>query len=258
MPPTATAPTACSTSRPAPASSATANAIWSSPPGNFYQTDDQISCGGHTQRFAYYASLNGNRSNFGLQTPIPQVYHDAENGYGGFASFIYNNDAQNQFRVVGSLRQDYYQIPIDPDPNSIGNQILIRPARFPATDCTMPNASPMAMLFSWIHTFDPSTLLTLSPFYHYNAAHYEGSPDDYPVSTNVNLQANYVGFQGILNKSFWRNDMEAGVYGFFQHQYSYFGNVFTDGTPNFPPSSIGVNGGVAEEYHQRPIQRDDG
>ena len=84
--------------------------------GNFYQTDDQISCGGHTQRFAYYASLNGNRSNYGLQTPIPQVYNDAENGYGGFASFIYNHDSKNQFRVVASLRQDYYQIPIDPDP----------------------------------------------------------------------------------------------------------------------------------------------
>ncbi len=92
--------------------------------GNFYQTDDQISCGGHTQRFAYYASLNGNRSNYGLQTPIPQVYNDAQNGYGGFASFIYNPDPKNQFRVVTSLRQDYYQIPVDPDPNSVGNQIL--------------------------------------------------------------------------------------------------------------------------------------
>ena len=75
--------------------------------GNFYQTDDQISCGGHTQRFAYYASLNGNRSNYGLQTPIPQVYNDAENGYGGFVSLIFNRDSKNQFRVVGSLRQDY-------------------------------------------------------------------------------------------------------------------------------------------------------
>src|SRR5580658_1926745 len=37
--------------------------------GNFYQTNDQISCGGHTERFAYYGSLNGNRSNLGLQTP---------------------------------------------------------------------------------------------------------------------------------------------------------------------------------------------
>ena len=39
--------------------------------GNFYQTDDQISCGGHTQRFAYYASLNGNRSNYGLADSDP-------------------------------------------------------------------------------------------------------------------------------------------------------------------------------------------
>ena len=99
--------------------------------GNFYQTNDQLSCGGHTARFAYYASLNGNRSNYGLQTPVAQVVHDADNGYGGFASFIFNPDSKNQFRVVGSLRQDYYQIPIDPDPNSIGNSELsqLRTAR---------------------------------------------------------------------------------------------------------------------------------
>ena len=46
--------------------------------GNFYQTDDQLSCGDHTQRFAWYASANGNRSAYGLQTPIPQVVNDAE------------------------------------------------------------------------------------------------------------------------------------------------------------------------------------
>ncbi len=89
--------------------------------GNWYQTNDQINFGGHTERFAYYVSLNGNRSNYGLQTPIGQVFHDAENGYGGFASFIFNPDPKNQFRLVTSLRQDYYQIPYDPDPNSFGN-----------------------------------------------------------------------------------------------------------------------------------------
>lgn len=67
--------------------------------GNFYQTDDQISCGGHTPRFAYYASLNGNRSAYGLQTPIPQAVNDAVNGYGGFASFIFNPDAKNPVPV---------------------------------------------------------------------------------------------------------------------------------------------------------------
>src|ERR1700723_544234 len=79
--------------------------------GNWFQTNDQLSFGGHTQRFAYFVSLNGNRSNLGLQTPIGQVFHDAENGYGGFTSLIFNPDSKNQFRLVASLRQDFYQIP---------------------------------------------------------------------------------------------------------------------------------------------------
>jgi len=98
--------------------------------GNWYQTNDQINFGGHTQRFAYYASLNGNRSNYGLQAPIGQVVHDAENGYGGFASFTFNPNPKDQLRLVASLRQDYYQIPIDPNPNSAGNQVPeLRPSR---------------------------------------------------------------------------------------------------------------------------------
>jgi hypothetical protein len=217
--------------------------------GNFYQTDDQFSCGGHTQRFAYYASLNGNRSNYGLQTPIPQVVHDAQNGYGGFASFIYNRDSQNQFRLVTSLRQDYYQIPVDPDPNSTGNQILEASGAVPSYGLHDAEREPDGyVIFSWVHTFNSTTLLTLSPFYHYNAADYQGGASDYPVISTVDQAANYIGLQGIVNKSFWRNDLEAGVYGFFQHQHNYFDNQYTNGTPNFPASSISVNGGVAEEF----------
>ena len=97
-----TARTESSISCPEPDSSATTRRNWSLS-GNWYQTNDQINLGGHTKRFAYYASLNGNRSNYGLQPPIGQVTHDAENGYGGFASFIYNPSASNQFRLVEVL-----------------------------------------------------------------------------------------------------------------------------------------------------------
>jgi hypothetical protein len=211
--------------------------------GNFYQTDDQISCGGHTPRFAYYGSLNGNRSNYGLQTPVPQVVNDAVNGYGGFASFIFNPDAKNQYRVVASLRRDYYQIPIDPDPNSIGNQV------YPSSGLHDAESEPDGYVtFSWVHTFNPDTLLTVSPFYHYNGADYKGGPNDTPVISTVNQNADYAGAQIALNKNFWKNDLQAGVYGFGQHQYNYFDNYFTDGTPNVPASSIGVNGGVAAEF----------
>jgi len=211
--------------------------------GNFYQSDDQFSCGGHTQRFAYYLSLNGNRSNYGLQTPVPQVVHDAANGYGGFASFIFNSDSKNQFRIVTSLRQDYYQIPIDPDPNSAGNQI------FPSYGLRDSEREPDGYVtFSWVHTFNPNTMLTASPFYHYNGSDYQGGANDYPVISTVNQTANYGGMQADLNLHFWNNDLEGGVYGFVQHQHNYFDNQFTDGSPNFPASSQGVTGGVAAQF----------
>src|SRR5580658_1389304 len=211
--------------------------------GSFYQTNDQISCGGHTQRFAYYASLNGNRSDYGLQTPIGQVVNDAANGVGGFASFIFNPDPKNQFRLVTSLRRDYYQIPIDPDPNSIGNQY------YPSWGLHDSETEPDGYVtFSWVHTFNANTLLTVSPFYHFNGADYHGGPNDYPVTSTVTQTANYAGGQAALSTNVWKNDIQAGVYGFFQHQHNYYFNDYKDGTPNFPPSSIGVNGSLAAEF----------
>ncbi|HXX25013.1 MAG TPA: TonB-dependent receptor [Terriglobia bacterium] len=217
--------------------------------GSFYQTNDQISCGGHTPRFAYYVSLNGNRSNYGLQTPIAQVFHDTENGYGGFASFIFNPDIKNQFRLVTSLRQDYYEIPIDPDPNSSGNQILEAAGESPSYALRDGEREPDGYaVFSWVHTFNPNMLLTVSPFYHYNGADYHGGASDYPVISSVDQTANYGGLQANFSARFRRNDLEAGVYGFAQHQHNYFDNQFTDGSENFPASSIGVTGGVAAEF----------
>jgi hypothetical protein len=80
--------------------------------GTFYQTDDQLNFGGHSNRFAYYASVNGNRTNLGLQTPTSAVIHDAANGFGGFTSLIYNADSQDQLRFVAQIRRDFYQVPL--------------------------------------------------------------------------------------------------------------------------------------------------
>ena len=89
--------------------------------GNFYQTSDRINFGNHTERFAYYASVNGNRRNLGIQTPVPQTVHEAANRYSGFGSLVFNLDPSNQLRLVTSLRKDYYQIPYDPFPDDIKN-----------------------------------------------------------------------------------------------------------------------------------------
>jgi hypothetical protein len=136
--------------------------------------------------------------------------------------------------------------PIDPDPNSIGNQISVEVSQLRPARC---RASPMATSsFSWVHTFNPNTLLTVSPFYHYNGADYQGGANDYPVISTVNQVANYVGACRNRQQKLLEKRSQAGVYGFFQHQHNYFDNQFTDGTQNFPASSIGVTGGVAEEF----------
>lgn len=215
--------------------------------GNWYQTNDQINFAGHTERFAYYVSFNGNRSDYGLQAPIGQVVHDAENGYGGFASLIFNANPSNQFRLVTSLRQDYYQIPIDPNPNSAGNQV------YPSYGLRDSEREPDGYVtFSWVHTFDPTLRLTVSPFYHYNQASYTGAPNDFPVISTVDQTANYAGAQASLDiTSVKNNQIQLGVYGFVQHQNNYFDNVFTDCAPNcanFGPSSAALTGGVGEAF----------
>jgi len=217
--------------------------------GNWFQTNDQINFGGHTQRFAYYASLNSNRSNYGLQAPIGEVVHDAENGFGGFASFIFNKDAKNQFRVVASLRQDYYQIPIDPNPNSSGNQV------YPSYGLRDgEHETDGYVTFSWVYTFNPKLVVTLSPFYHYNEADYHASPNDIPVVSNVDQTSNYGGLQASLNATLWNNEIEGGVYGFAQRQSNYFYNSFQPcvspcSSSNNPSiSNGGITGGVEETF----------
>ena len=214
--------------------------------GNWFQTNDQLNFGGHTERFAYYASLNGNRSNYGLQTPVGQVVHDAQNGYGGFASFIFNPNPKDQFRIVSSLRRDYYQIPYDPNPNSPGNQVY---PSFGLRDGQHETDGYVA--FSWIHTFNPNLLLTVSPFYHYNDATY-GSPDtDTPVISNAVQIANYAGQQTTLDATVWKNNIQGGIYGFAQHQYNFFSNVCNPPAPtcqNASPSMATITAGLQEAF----------
>src|SRR5208282_3856088 len=102
--------------------------------------------------------------------------------------------------------------------------------------------------FSWVHTFNPNLLLMVSPFYHYNRANYQGAASDFPVITDADQTSNYGGAQASLNATVWRNDIQAGVYGFAQHQNNFFSNTFTDGSPNFPASSASITGGLEEFF----------
>src|ERR1019366_113960 len=205
--------------------------------GNFYQTDDALSFGSHTDRFAYYASVNSNRSNLGLPPPVPQVVHDAVNGVGGFGSFIFNVDPSNQLRLMTSARRDYYQIPYDPNPNDIENGSI------PANNFTPQYPSiglrdgqheaDAGVLFSWVHTFNSHLLTTVSPFYHYNRGDYASNPNDVPVATTEDRASTYVGGQASFAANYKKNDLQVGFLSFYEHDNQVFGATFNDGSRPF-------------------------
>jgi outer membrane cobalamin receptor len=197
--------------------------------GNFYQTNDQLSFGSHTQRFAYYASVNGNRSNLGIQTPVPLVVHDAGNGYGGFGSLIFNVDPSNQLRLVTSLRKDYYQIPYDPFPADIENNPVDGQYRSIGLRDGDHESDALAN-FSWVHTFNSQFLLTVSPFFHYNRANYDSSQNDFPAATTQDRGSTYGGGQVSFSANVARNNLQAGLYSFYQHDNERFGVIFNDGS----------------------------
>ena len=197
--------------------------------GNFYQTDDQLNFGGHSNRFAYYGSVSGNRTNLGLQTPTSAVIHDAANGVGGFTSLIYNADSQDQLRLVAQIRRDYYQVPFDPnDPNTQGTFLH-----------DVNRETDSFVTFSWVRTFSPGLMLTVSPFYHFNRADYESSPSDLPSSATEKRSSKYEGGQVTMSWVKDRNNLRAGIYGFAQQDNQLFGLIFNDNSaPNLNPPDV--------------------
>ncbi len=200
--------------------------------GNFYQTNDEFNLGGHTPRFAYYASVNGNRSNLGLETPVAQIHHDAESGVGGFGSLIFNATPKDQLRFVTSLRRDYYQIPYDPNPNDPENQ------QFQTSGLRDGQHEADAfVVFSWVRTFNPNAVLTISPFYHFNRANYGGSPNDTPVQTTDNRSSNYAGGQATLALTLPKNNLQVGAYTFAEHESEFFGLLLNPPPSPAPPAN---------------------
>lgn len=211
--------------------------------GSALETDDQISFGHHSARGAYYLSLNGNRSDYGLAPPIETAAHNAENGYGGFSSLQFNRDAHNQFRLLTQLRSDFFQIPYDPDPADYENQLY--------------NSSGLqdhqhetdgVVAFTWSHTLGQPALLSVSPFYHYNSAQYQPDMDDTPVATTSDRASQYAGVQASASGDLAHNHLELGFYSWGQRDSNLFAIRFNEGSNTGLHEADSLGGGLVEEY----------
>jgi outer membrane receptor protein involved in Fe transport len=189
--------------------------------GSFNNTNDQLSFGDHTDRFAYYGSFSGYRTDLGLETPTTENLHNQAAGLSGFGSIIFNKTPNDQLRLVTSLRGDHFQVPNDPDQQAAG---------FRDTE----NERDDFVNFSWLHTVGAGTVLTVAPFYHFNRAHYvgeyNGAPDPNVVIPQDDRGSNYVG--GVVSAAITRkrHTLRGGFQVFGQRDNQLFGLVTSDGS----------------------------
>jgi outer membrane receptor protein involved in Fe transport len=187
--------------------------------GSYNNTNNQISFGDHTDRLAYYGSLSGYRTDLGLETASPDVIHDQAAGLSGFGSIVFNKSPVDQLRLVTSVRGDHYQVPIDPDATDLLKDVEDERDSF--------------VNFSWLHTFAKGALLTVSPFYHYNRAHFIGGDED-PVRSEYDRGSNFMGGVATIAVNRGRHNFRVGtqIYGERDNQFY----EVVDTTPGSPDS----------------------
>ena len=184
--------------------------------GTYNSTDNQLNFGSHSERVAYFASLSGNRTDLGLETPVAKTLHDAAWGLSGFGSVIYNITPSDQLRIVGSGRGDDYEVPNTPEQQAEG----IRDNQTERD--SFLNAT-------WAHTTKSGILFTLSPFYHFNSANFQGGPNDTPVITSDQRASHYYGGQATLAVTRGRHNARIGFIAFGEHEDHRFGLTANDG-----------------------------
>jgi hypothetical protein len=214
--------------------------------GNPWSGEVQLSLGDHTARSAWYTSVTGSRSNYGLATPVPQILHDATNSGSSFVSLIRNQTPSDQIRLDAQYRQDFFQVPYDPSSTDF--------------ECTSDYYCSYGLrdgqterdsfvIANWVHTLSPKALFSVAPFYHFNQSNYDSRTSDLPVATTWHQTSTYVGGQADTHDEIGPNSISGGVYTFYQSERDLFGTIINDGSAPSQPNTQSNAGAALVEFY---------
>jgi hypothetical protein len=214
--------------------------------GNLYTGESQLALGDHSARTAWYTSLTGSRSDYGLETPVSAIHHDATNSESAFVSLIRNQTPKDQLRLDAQYRQDFFQVPYDPsqtDYECASGYYCSSGLRDGQTE------RDSFVIANWVRTLSPSATISVAPFYHLNQANYDSLPTDYPVATTWHQLSNYAGAQADGRFDFGWNSFSGGLYSFYQREADLFGVQINNGAAPSQPNTPGnADAGLIEFY----------
>ena len=219
--------------------------------GNLYTGEAQVALGDHSEKSAWYASATGSRSKYGLATPVTAIYHDSTNSESGFVSLIRNQTPKDQLRVDGQYRQDFFQVPYDPNPSDYECAPL-NPYYCSSGLRDGQTERDSFVIANWVHTISPNALVSVAPFYHFNQSNYDSLASDQPAATTWHQTSNYAGAQadGRLDAgpSVFLNSFSGGMYSFYQKENDLFGVVDNTTAPPtiYPKQPANEDAGLVE------------
>ncbi|MGA8731896.1 MAG: TonB-dependent receptor [Terracidiphilus sp.] len=214
--------------------------------GNLYTGEAQLALGDHSAKTAWYASLTGSRSDYGLATPIAAINHDATNSQSAFLSVIRNQTPKDQLRLDTQYRQDFFQIPFDPNPDDYESTSGYY-SSYGLRDGQTERDS--FAILNWVHTLSPKSLFEVAPFYHFNQADYDSTSADTPVATTWHQASNYAGAQADVRADLGPNSFSAALYSFYQSEHDLYGLVVNDqsySANTVPNTTSSTNAGLVE------------
>jgi hypothetical protein len=209
--------------------------------GSFSQSNDQLSYGGHSEKFAYYASASASRTGMVLEPPVENPGHNIGTAEGLLSTMTYKLSPRDQLDWTVTARNDRDQIPVDPndpiktDTNYAGNRDI-------------DEEQDSFVTFAWNHTVNSHTLLSVAPVFHLNDSRYIGGQVD-PLVTTAHNFSTYYGNQSEVKYVRGKNNFVGGIYGFYEQNNLLFGLVNTLATPVASQSfSTNLTGGVGSAY----------
>jgi hypothetical protein len=213
--------------------------------GDLYTGEAQLAFGDHSEKTAWYTSVTGSRSNYGLATPVSTIYRDATNSQSVFASLIRNQTPRDQLRVDAQYRQDYFQVPYDPsqtDYECTSGYYCSAGLRDGQTE------RDSFVIANWVHTLSAKATFSVAPFYHFNQADYDSKANDFPVATTWHQNSNYGGAQADARVDRGWNSFSGGLYAFYQKENDLFGVQANDSSGSYPNTPANANAGLVEFY----------
>jgi len=189
--------------------------------GTFGTTHEDASLAYGNAKGGNFVALNFERSGRFLDAPEFTVLHDRGRALNLFDRIDYSPNSKDTFHLNLFLARNRFETPNEFDQQAVGQdqgQLV-----------NTVNIAP-----GYVHIFNPTTVLSINPYYRVDSVKYSSSPDpfsDQPVTFNQSRRLSNVGIKSDLSYVKGRNNAKFGVQ--FSHTFLTEGFQFGITDPEF-------------------------